>query len=290
MVPSLDLIVDARAELAEGPVWDERRSRLWWVDLLGGVVHLTDPATGSDERFTVGQPVGALALRERDGPILALRDGFARLGDDGRIDLIAPIEPDDLSIRMNDGKVGPDGGFWAGSMAQDERPGVGKLWRLDASGEVTMVLDELTIPNGLDWTDDGRQFLFVDTPTRRVDRFDVEPTGRTLTNRRTAIEFAEDMGWPDGMTIDAEGYIWVCLWDGWGIERYAPDGRLERRVDVPAAQVTSCAFGGQDLDELFITTGQEGFPAGGHSGQPHAGGLFRVRPGVRGRPTRRFPA
>ncbi len=284
-----ELVVDAHAELAEGPVWDERLDRLWWVDLLGGIVHLSDPTTGDDTAIPVGQPIGALALRSSGGPILAVRDGFATLDvATGRLDLVAPIAPDDPGIRMNDGKVGPDGGFWAGSMAADERPGLGRLHRLDPDGTVTEPLAELTIPNGLDWTDDGRQLLFIDTPTRRVDRFDVDASGRSISDRRPAIELREGAGWPDGMTLDAEGYAWVCLWDGWAVERYAPDGRLDRRVQLPAAQVTSCTFGGPGLDELYVTTGQEGFPPGGRRDQPNAGGVFRLRPGVRGRPTRRF--
>jgi len=173
-------------------------------------------------------------------------------------------------------------------MAADEREGLGRLLRLDPDGTVTEVLAHLTIPNGLDWTLDGRELLLIDTPTRRVDRFDVGLSGRTISGRRPAIEIREGAGWPDGMTIDAEGFAWVCLWDGWAIERYGPDGRLDRRIELPTAQVTSCAFGGRELDELYITTGQEGFPPGGLPDQPHAGGLFRCRPGVRGRPTRRF--
>ena len=289
MDDSLELIVDAHAELAEGPVWDDRLARLWWIDLLGGIVHLTDPQDGADRAIPVGQPIGALALREDGDPVLAVQDGFALLdAATGRLDLIAPIEPDDPGIRMNDGKVGPDGGFWAGSMAADESPGRGRLHRLDPDGTVNEILADLTIPNGLEWTADGQEFLFIDTPTRRVDRFDVGPTGRTISGRRPAVELRPDAGWPDGMTVDADGFVWVCLWDGWAVERFAPDGRFDRRIELPAAQVTSCAFGGPDLHDLFITTGQEGFPPGGSPDQPHAGGLFRCRPGVAGRPTRRY--
>jgi len=288
--PALELVVDAHSALGEGPVWDERLGRLWWIDILGGLVHLTDPTSGMDATMPVGQPIGALALRTSGDPILAIRDGFATFDPAaGRMELVAPVELHDPTIRMNDGKVGPDGGFWAGAMAIDERPGAGSLLRLDPTGNVSEILSGLTIPNGLDWTADGRQLLFIDTPTRRIDRFDVGSSGRTLADRRPAVTLTDGPGWPDGMTIDAEGYLWVALWDGWAIERYSSDGRLDRRIELPVAQVTSCAFGGPDLDELYITTGQEGFPLGGRADQPHAGGLFRVRPGVRGRPTRRFP-
>ena len=223
MEDALELIVDAHASLGESPVWDERQRQLWWVDLLGGIVHATDPVTGEDLQIPVDQPIGAIALRESGPPILAVRDGYATLDpSSGRLDLIAPIAPDDPGIRMNDGKVGPDGGFWAGSMAADEGPGRGRLHRLDPDGTVTEVLADLTIPNGLDWTADGRELLFIDTPTRRVDRFDVDPTGRAISGRRPAVEIATGHGWPDGMTIDAEG-----------IPVGRPVGRLGRRAVRP---------------------------------------------------------
>ena len=285
-----ELVFDARAELAESPVWDDRRARLWWVDIMAGIVHLTDPSTGSDRTFAAGQPVGALGLRERGGPVLAVRDGFASLREQGGLDLIAAVEIDDRTTRMNDGKVGPDGGFWAGTMAMDERPGAGRLYRLDPDGTVSEQLDGVTISNGLDWSDDGRHFYYIDTPTRRVDRFDVAADGRAISGRQVAVDRgARATGWPDGMTVDADGYLWVCLWDGWAVERYSPDGRLDQRIALPVAQVTSCAFGGPNLEELYITTAREGFPAGGRHDQQHAGSIFRVRPGVRGRRSFRFP-
>jgi sugar lactone lactonase YvrE len=146
----------------------------------------------------------------------------------------------------------------------------------------------VSISNGLDWSLDGRTMYYIDTPTRRVDRFAFDPASGEIADRAPAVAIREGAGWPDGMTVDAEGYLWVALWDGWGVERYAPDGRLDRRVEVPAAQTSSCAFGGPDLDLLFITTAQEGYPPGGLPDQPLAGGLFVCRPGVRGRAPFRF--
>jgi sugar lactone lactonase YvrE len=287
----VELVLDARAELAEGPVWDDRLQRLWWVDIMAGAVHLTDPSTGTDETILVGQPVGSLGLRQTGTPVVAVRDGFASLREQGGIDLIAEVEIDDPTMRMNDGKVGPDGGFWAGTMSVNERPGVGHLYRLDPDGSVDALFGGVTISNGLDWSLDRRSLYYIDSPTRRVDRFDVGTDGRSISARTVAFEIeAPDDRVPDGMTIDADGFLWVCLWDGWGVERYAPDGRLDTRIEIPAAQVTSCAFGGPDLDELYVTTAQEGFPAGGRADQRHAGGIFRIRPGVRGRPSHRFPS
>lgn len=290
-VPRLEaeLLIDAHAALGEGPVWDDRENCLWWVDILGGAIHRTDPSSGRDEVVPIGQFVGAVALRASGGLVAAVRDGFVAVdAASGRVDLLAPVEAHDPTMRMNDGKVDPAGRFWAGTMGVVPRPGAGTLYRLDADLRVTAVLPGTTISNGLDWSLDGRTMYYIDTPTYRVDRFAFEPVSGALTDRRPTVAIREGAGGPDGMTVDAEGYLWVALWDGWAVERYGPDGRLDRRVEVPAQQASSCAFGGPDLDLLFITTAQEGFPPGGVPDQPHAGGVFVCRPGVRGRASFRF--
>jgi sugar lactone lactonase YvrE len=290
-VPRLEaeLFVDAHAALGEGPVWDDRENCLWWVDILGEAIHRTDPSSRRDEVVPIGQYVGAVALRASGGLVAAVRDGFVAVDPaSGRLDLLAPVEVHDPATRMNDGKVDPAGRFWAGTMGVDPRPGAGTLYRLDADLRVTAVLPGTTISNGLDWSLDGRTMYYIDTPTRRVDRFAFDSASGALAGRAPAVAIREGAGGPDGMTVDAEGYLWVALWDGWAVERYSPDGRLDRRVEVPAQQASSCAFGGPDLDMLFITTAQEGFPPGGLPDQPHAGGVFVCRPGVRGRAPFRF--
>lgn len=289
MRDEVELIVDAHAGLAEGPIWDDRTGTLYWIDLIRGLVHRTDPATGIDEVIPVGRSIGAIALREDGGLVAAVEDGFGILDPEtGAFELIVPVEADDPTTRMNDGKVDPSGRLWAGTMAYDERAGAGTLYRLGPDRSVTAVLEGATISNGLDWTDDRQSMYYIDTPTRRVDRFDYDDATGTISGRRPAVTIPPDEGYPDGMTLDTDGYLWVALFDGWGVQRYAPDGRLDRRIEVPAQQVTSVGFGGADLDELYITTGQEGFPPAGRPDQPHAGGLFRCRPGVHGRPANRF--
>jgi sugar lactone lactonase YvrE len=283
------LVADVRSTLGEGPVWDDREQCVWWVDILGESIHRTDPASGRDDVIPVGQMVGALGLRERGGLIVAVRDGFVSVDPaGGRIERVADVEADRPDSRMNDGKVDPQGRFWAGTTDIDHRPGLGTLYRLDADHTVHPILADVTISNGLDWTSDGASMYFIDTPTRRVDRFSFDPVTGSIDGRQTAVSIRPGAGGPDGMTIDAEDHLWVALWDGWAIERYAADGELELRVEVPAAQATSCAFGGPDLDVLFITTGRKDLPAGVISDQPHAGGLFACRPGVRGRPAHRY--
>jgi sugar lactone lactonase YvrE len=284
-----ELVVDARAALGEGPVWDEQEGVLWWVDILGRSVHRTDPASGRDQVIPVGQFVGSLALRESGGLVLAVSEGFVALDPQtGHMELLGAAESDDPTTRMNDGKVDPAGRFWAGTMGVDHRAGAGTLYRLDADHTVTPMVRPVTISNGLDWSLDGRTMYYIDTSTRRVDRFDFDAGTGAIANRRPFIDIPEGAGSPDGMTLDSEGYLWVALWDGWCVQRYAPDGRVDMRIDVPAAETSSCTFGGRTLDQLFITTAQEGFPPGGKPDQPHAGSLFVCRPGPRGRPPFRY--
>jgi sugar lactone lactonase YvrE len=286
---SAELVADARATLGEGPVWDDREQCVWWVDILGESIHRTDPLTGQDDTISVGQMVGTVGLRERGGLVAAVRDGFIAVDPaSGRIERLAEVEADRPSTRMNDGKVDPDGRFWAGTTDIEHRPGLGTLYRLDADLTVHAMLRDVTISNGLDWNADRATMYFIDTPTRRVDRFSFDPSTGSIADRTKAVSIRPGAGDPDGMTLDAENHLWVALWDGWAVERYSPDGGLELRVDVPAAQATSCAFGGSDLDVLYITTAQKGFPAQGRPDQPHAGGLFACRPGARGRPAHRF--
>jgi sugar lactone lactonase YvrE len=253
---AVELVLDARARLGEGPVWDDESGELVWVDILAGVVHRTTP-TGRDVTLEVGRTVGAVGLRQGGGLVLATDDGF-HLHDPGETTTrrIVAVEADDPLTRMNDGKVDPEGRFWAGTMAFDEVSTLGSLYRLDPDGTVTTMLTDVGISNGLDWTADGSTMYFI--------------------------------GNPDGMTLDEEGYLWVACWDGWCVRRYAPDGSVDREIRFPAAHVSSVAFGGPDLDELYVTTAWHMVEEADRAAQPHAGSLFRCRPGVRGRPANRF--
>jgi sugar lactone lactonase YvrE len=259
---------------------------------MGSRIHVLDRATGHDEVHEVGQPVGAVALTGTDGLLVAaVRDGLAtfELATD-TLDLFAPLEADDRETRFNDGKVDPAGRFWAGTMRYaGDRP-VGSLYRLDPDGSVRRVLGELSISNGLDWSPDGRTMYLIDTPTGRVDGFDYDPESGAIANRRPVVVVPADQGYPDGMTVDAEGCLWVALWDGWAVQRYDPEGRLAMRCEMPVSQVSSCAFGGPGLDELYVTTASEDFTPERRVREPLAGGLFRLRPGVSGRLPGRFAA
>lgn len=284
----VEVVLEARAAVGEGPVWDERTQRLIWVDIMGNAVHVYDPATNEDRRLDVGQPVGAVGLREQGGLLLALRDGFALFDENfSNLRLVAPLEAEPAGNRMNDGKCGPGGRFWGGSMAIAATPGAGSFYRLDPDFTLTRLFGDLTISNGLDWSPDGRQMYYIDSPTQGVDTFAFDASRGTLEDRRRFISIPKEVGMPDGMTVDAEGGLWVALHGGGAVHRYRPDGQLDRVVRLPVRHVTCCAFAGPDYADLYITSMTYGLEDAIRD-QPLAGALFRCRPGVRGRPPFRF--
>ena len=267
---------------AEGPVWSERWGGLRWVDLLAGDV-LSLARDGSVERRHVGKVAAALRPRRGGGAVLALERGFALEAPDGTVTPLPELWSD-TSVRMNDGGCDPDGRFYCGSMAYDTRPGAGSLYRLDADGSASVVLRDVTISNGLAWSPDGTRAYYVDTPTQRIDVFDYS-RDEGLTRRRPFVRIDEKDGRPDGLTVDEEGAVWVALYGGAAVHRYAADGALDMIVRVDARRATACAFGGARLDTLYITTSRENVAPGD---DPLAGALFRAHVGVRGLPTHEF--
>jgi sugar lactone lactonase YvrE len=285
----LTLALDVRAELGEGPIWDDRRQRLLFVDIMRGYVHEFDPATGQDRVLEVGQPVGAVVLAERGDWILAAQDGFHRLDPaTGTRTHIAGVEAGRSETRMNDGAVDPAGRFWAGTMGVDGKAEQGALYRLDPDGSVHRMLSPVSISNGIDWSPDARLMYYADTPTRRIDVFDFDLATGAIGNRRPFVTIPEAHGHPDGLVADADGALWVAFWGGSAVRRYLPDGRLDRVIELPVSRVTKPAFGGPGLQDLYITSAWIGLDAAARAAETLAGGLFRCRPGVRGRPARRF--
>ena len=286
---NVECVLDAKAELGEGPVWDPDAACLYFVDIERGRVHRYDPDSVSSRSYEVGAMVGAVALTAAGDLLLAVRDGFARLDPrSGDVRPIAGVKADCADRRMNDGKCDPAGRFWAGTMAIDERRGAGALYRLDPDGRVHRMLDEVSISNGLDWSLDGRLMYYVDTPTQSIDVFDFDVATGAIANRRSLARVPSEAGWPDGLTLDADGCVWVALWSGGAVHRYAPDGTLDRVLTVPVAYPTSCAFGGPDFCDLYITTAARALTSEERLRAPLAGGLFRCRPGVQGRAANRF--
>jgi len=291
---NLELADDGRAVLGEGPVWDQRSGRLHWVDIRSGLVHRFSPADGSDLIIDVGQPVSAVGLGAGGGLVLALRDGFGLVpaGSDQVGDIIE-VEKDRTKNRMNDGRCDPAGRFWAGTMADrwEDEPAAGTLYRLDgASGAlaVTGVLSGITVANGIDWTPDGRHMYYVDSPSQQVDIFDFDSDTGSVRNRSAFVTIPAADGLPDGLAVDADGGVWVALFGAGRLRRYAPSGRVDQEIRLPVTLVTSAAFGGPDLADLYITTARHRLTAAEREQQPPAGSLFCARPGPAGQPAHRF--
>lgn len=278
-----ELVYAAGDQVGESPVWDASSRRLLWVDIPLGRIHSLDPLTHEDRVVRAGTPIGAVALRQQGGLVLAARDGFAVL-ESGVLRVVAPVEADRPSNRMNDGNIDPQGRFWAGTMDVGMRAGAGGLYRLDPDHQAHLMLAPVSVANGIDWNLDGDVMYFVDSGLGTVFAFDFDgPTG-TIRGGRIVCQIAATEGLPDGMTVDAQGFLWVAVWGAGVVRRYAPDGSEVASIRVPATQVTSCAFGGEDLGTLFITTAAEGV----EETEPQAGALFACRPGAVGRPPNRF--
>ncbi|AXE85656.1 SMP-30/gluconolactonase/LRE family protein [Streptomyces sp. Go-475] len=254
MTRPYEVAVRAEAELGEGPSWDAAAGRLLWIDILGSRVHTYDPATGRRTTRRTEQHVGAVKPRAGGGLVLNLRDGVGLLDPDGRFRWLhhEPVP----GRRANDATIAPDGALWAGTMRYDEAPGGGTLSRVTGEGTVEVVLDDVAVSNGTGWSPDGRLMYYIDSPTRRVDVFDYAD-GR-ISGRRTLAVIEEGAGFPDGLAVDAEGCVWVALWQGSAVRRYTPGGELDRVIELPVPLVTACAFGGPGLTDLYVTTARTG--------------------------------
>ena len=285
-----ECVFSGGAVLGEGPVWDERSQLLYWLDIERGRICRFDPASKSNQEWLLGTRVGFAVLTEQGDMLAGTQEGLIRFScETGEHTPYANPESDLPQNRFNDGKCDLQGRLWAGTMSVEEADGAGSLYRVTAPAGVSPQVSSVTISNGLAWTADSSAMYFIDSPTRRIDGFDFTPETGEIANRRTAIALEEGIGYPDGMTIDSEDMLWVALWEGWGVGRFNPKtGEMLAKIEVPVACVTSCCFGGQNLDELYITTASRDLKEEDRPQQPDAGGLFVARPGVKGTPSIRF--
>ncbi len=283
-------IWEADATLGEGPVWAAREQALYWIDIKGGKIHRLSPESGA--RTSWAAPVQPCSLAPAAGGefIGAFRNGFAKVSfrdDDMSLEAIADPEEDRPGNRFNDGKVDGKGRFWAGTMDDNERDPSGVLYRLDPDLSWSRHDEGYVVTNGPTFSPDGRTLYHTDTFAGLIHAFDLGSDGN-LTNKRPFVRIPAEQGYPDGMTVDGDGCLWICLWGGWGVSRFDPNGLFLGRIDLPVAQVTSCAFGGRDLKQLFITTAAIGLDGPARRDQPLAGGLFVCEPGVAGLPSPLF--
>lgn len=288
---SAELIYHNYATLGEGSLWDEQQQLLYWVDILRNQVYAYNPENQSNLGYDVKEHVGTLVFREKGGLMLALQSGFACLDlKTGVLEKIIDPEADLPHNRFNDGKCDPQGRFWAGTMSYNADSGAGALYCLDTDGTVTKKIEHVTISNGLVWTQSQATFYYIDTRTFSVDAYDYQPHSGAISNKRSVKQFSPLEGGPDGMTIDEEDHLWIALYRGGKVVRVNPlSGETVYEVLVPdAKQVTSCALGGKNFDELYITTAGQTLTETEWKEQPKAGGLFRAKVPFKGVPASRF--
>ncbi|MBA1158371.1 SMP-30/gluconolactonase/LRE family protein [Microvirga mediterraneensis] len=287
--PSVSCVVRSNAFLGEGPFWSEKDKTLKWIDILAPAIHISDPAQGSDLVIPMPEIVGAFAECTAGGLVIASQTGFFLLDPTtGRKTPIGDPEIDKPGNRFNDGKCDSRGRFWAGTMDMAVTPGAGSLYRLDAHGRIDKMESGIGISNGLGWSPDDRLMYFTDSMARTIFVYDFDPDRGTISHRRVFAQTPENMGVPDGLTVDAEGFVWSAQWDGWRIIRYAPDGTVDRTISVPVPRPTSCTFGGPDLSTLYITSARIRLSSQQLQEAPLSGSVFALDAGVRGLPDHSF--
>ncbi|MDO8686217.1 MAG: SMP-30/gluconolactonase/LRE family protein [Clostridiales bacterium] len=290
----LELIVDLKADLAEGPCWDAQNQLLYWVDIMENKVHIHDTKSGGNRSIDIGQNVGCIVLRKSGGAVLALQHGLYFL--DLKTEKLTPVIDPESHLpgnRFNDGKCDCAGRLWVGTLMIDQgsvnAKNAGTLYCLDIDLSVRAVLRDVTISNGITWSPDNKIMYFIDTPTMQIAAFDFDPGSGEVKNKRIVATIPEGEGVPDGMTTDTEGMLWVAQWDGSNVSRWDPyTGRLVEKITLPVSGTTSCIFGGAGLEDLYITSARAGIKEEDIVKQPHAGGIFKIKPGVKGVETYKF--
>jgi sugar lactone lactonase YvrE len=281
-----EIIHDAKATLGEGPAWDVKTGTLFWIDILENRVHFH--RENEDGFFQLDDMPGCLAPCKNGNLIVAARASIFELQPATAEKTILASITEPANNRFNDGKCDPAGRFLAGTMNMDEKTPSGALYSFDGK-TVTNLLSGITISNGMAWSTDYNTFYYIDTPTREVKAFDYDISTGQIANPRVAITVPESLGWPDGMTSDAEGNLWIAMWGGAQITRWSPSmGQLLEEIPLPAKNITSCAFGGENLDELYITSARTGLEAADLTAYRHSGNLMRIKTKVEGMPIFEF--
>ncbi len=281
----LELVLDAKAEIAEGPLWDQEKQLLYWVDILGKTINLYNPAADENKVIQLEKMIGAvIPVKNQQKFLAALEDGLYLIdAETAETEFLVNPESNTEETRFNDGKCDPKGRFWVGTMDLEENRELGTLYCLDQDLNLEEKVKEVKISNGLAWSLDNKTMYYIDSPTKKVFAFDYDLETAEISNRRVLIKFAKGEGVPDGMTIDAQGKLWIAHFGGAQVSRWDPKtGEKIDKVELPVSNITSCAFGGKNLDELYITTASVGLSEEEKEEQPYAGGIFRYQAEVRG--------
>jgi len=288
MTQSPTNILDARARLGESPLWDAEQQQLFWVDIYNHRVHQYDPATGQNRYFDTGEVVSAIAPAGEHQLLIALRNRLALLHLDTKE--ITPLKEVEFShpteTRFNDGKCDPQGRFWIGTCS--DLTGQAALYRYDPDGSLQLMEQGITISNGLGWSPDGSTFYLTDSAQHTIFAYDFEASTGEIHNRRVLVDLAPETVEPDGLAVDDQGYLWSALWDGWAIARFDPTGKEVTRIKMPVPRPTSVTFGGNNLQDLYITSASVGLSQQQIQQCHIAGDLFRLNTQSIGLPTHSF--
>ncbi len=282
-------IVDSKSGLGEGPIWSHTRKRLYWVDIDAGLLHSFDPVHGKNRTWNIGVKVSAVVPRKESaggGVVLATENGFASFDEQSEsIEYIADPEEGNRDTRFNDGKCDPAGRFWAGTMSYSRTRGAANLWCLETDYTVAKRVTGVTVSNGITWSLDEKKMYYIDSNEFAVVAFEYERESGSISNPQPAVVVPQELGKPDGMCIDSEGMLWTALFRGGAVARWNPeDGNLLELIKIPSLHVTACAFGGEDLKTLYVTTAREPADEQELVKYPQSGGLFAVCPVVEGAP------
>jgi len=282
--PQAELVLDSQATLGEGAIWNYKTETLLWVDIEQGILNEFDPETAENRSFDMNQRIGTVVPVDKGGVLVALEDGIYKFDlVEEKLEKVAHPEEGTEDIRYNDGKCDPGGRFWVGSMGLDQKDGRAALYRIDADYRWKTMIDEVTISNGIVWSPDKTRMYYIDTPTQKVTGYDYDNETGKISNPEVTVTIPDSLGYPDGSTMDSEGMLWIAMWGGQAVTRWNPEtGALLERIRVPALNVTSCAFGGKNLETLFITSAKAGMSEEQLEQFPQSGGLFKVKPGVKG--------
>jgi L-arabinonolactonase len=284
-----EVVLDCRNQLGESIVWDDREGVLHWANIHDREIWTWNPFSSDDPRvMTLPERVGAIGLRDGGGLVVALEKGFALVNGD-TLDPVTRIEEHLATTRLNDGRVDPFGRFVCGGMDEaSPQQAIAAVYGLQADGSVSTILSGVHCTNSLCWSSDGRTLYFTDMPTRQIDVFDYDLEKGIASSRRCFASLATEPGLADGSIIDAEDCLWNAQWRGSKLVRYRPDGSVEREVPLPVSNPTCMAFGGPDLDILFVTSAWFTLTDEERHNEPFAGSLFAFRPGVKGRKEHRY--
>ncbi len=273
-----------KSQLGEGAFWNHKTQEFYWIDIVSKMMHIYNPSTKTNRSLPTASAIGTVVPKNETEAVVALVDGIYIMNlNSGETTLLSDIEADIPSNRFNDGKCDPSGRLWVGSMGWDMNQYDANLYMIDEEGHTELKIDSVTISNGIVWSKDKKYMYYIDTPTYQVKAYDYDDASGSISNERVAITLNDSLGSPDGMAIDENDMLWVCMWNGNSILNINPiTGEIITKIEVPAHNITSCAFGGKDLDTLYITTSSLDMSPEEIEKYPNAGSIFKVIPGVKG--------